>query len=243
MEIQRELFLPQKIEQTIENIRAFCPAEGYYFANSGGKDSGVARDMLLRSGVPFDSHFSPTSVDPPEVLQFIRSAYPEVEFEKRETTMWRLIVEKRFPPTRKIRYCCGKLKEIHGWGRTVLTGIRADESHRRRGRQMVEPCTQGRGKTFVHPLFHWTRAEIWDYIKMRGLEYCSLYREGFDRIGCVLCPMQSAKKKQREAVRFPKFFNAYIRTFEKMLEARRESGLRTEGWETPEKVMKWWLAL
>lgn len=241
MEIQRELFLPQKIEQTIENIRELCPEEGYYLAFSGGKDSQVLYDLTLRSRVKFDAHFSPTSVDPPEVLKFIRSAYPEVEFEKRETTMWRLIVEKKFPPTRRSRYCCEKLKEIHGWGRTVLTGIRADESHRRRGRQMVEFCTQGKGKTLVHPLFYWTEAEVWDYIKMRGIETCSLYAEGYKRIGCVLCPMTNPKHKYREAARFPNFVKAYLRAFALMIDERRKSGKNIEGWETPEKVMEWWL--
>ena len=81
MEIQRELFLAQKIDQTIENIRELCPEDGYYEAFSGGKDSQVLHDLVQRAGVKVDAHFSPSSVDPPQVMKFIRSAYPEVEFE------------------------------------------------------------------------------------------------------------------------------------------------------------------
>lgn len=242
MVIQRELFFPQKIDTTIDFIRESCTSESAYVGFSGGKDSQVLLDLVVRAGIEFDAHFSPC-VDPPELIGFIRKHYPMVAFETRETNMWKLIVRKKFPPTPRIRYCCEALKECHGWGRILFTGIRAEESSRRKGRRIVEFCLKGKGKTFVHPLLHWTEQEIWDYIKMRNLPYCSLYDKGFKRIGCVLCPMQSRKNKLIEAKRFPKFVKAYLSAFDKMLERRRESGLGTEGWETPEKVMEWWLSL
>ena len=42
---------------------------------SGGKDSIVIYDLTKKSGVKFDSHFSRTTVDPPEVLDFIKKEY------------------------------------------------------------------------------------------------------------------------------------------------------------------------
>ena len=45
--------------------------------------------------------------------------------------MWQLIVEKRMPPTRLVRYCCAELKEKGGKGRVKITGVRKTESARR----------------------------------------------------------------------------------------------------------------
>ena len=48
--------------------------------------------------------------------------------------MWRLIEEKKIPPTRKVRYCCDVLKETSAPNRFVAVGVREDESHGRKGR-------------------------------------------------------------------------------------------------------------
>ena len=54
-------------------------------------------------------------------------------------TMWQLIVKKRRPPTRLVRYCCTELKEGGGNERFVVTGVRWAESARRRNsRNVVE---------------------------------------------------------------------------------------------------------
>lgn len=241
--MQGDLFLEEKVRIAIARIQEFCPKEGYYFANSGGKDSGVVAHLVKVAGVKYDAHFSRTSVDPVEVLRFTRKHHPEVTFEGPEISMWALIVKKKFPPTRRIRYCCEYLKECHGDGRRVLTGIRWQESGHRSGRRMVEACLKRKGKSFLHPIIDWTTDEVWQYTYTRRLPYCSLYDEGFKRIGCVMCPMAGTRQKMREAARFPGFKKAYLRAFDKMLEARRASGLRTEGWESAELVMEWWLSL
>jgi len=68
----------------LERIKQYEPEEGYYVAFSGGKDSIVVYDLVKRAGVKYDTHFSVTTVDPPEVLQFIRNYYPEVEWHIQE---------------------------------------------------------------------------------------------------------------------------------------------------------------
>lgn len=47
-------------------------------------------------------------------------------------TMWNLIPKLKMPPTRRIRYCCGILKESAGFGHLNITGVRWAESNRRR---------------------------------------------------------------------------------------------------------------
>jgi phosphoadenosine phosphosulfate reductase len=44
------------------------------------------------------------------------------------------------------------------------------------------------GTAFVCPICYWTEKDVWDFHKLRNLPYCSLYDEGFTRLGCVGCP-------------------------------------------------------
>ena len=55
-----------KDEIAIDRLREFEPPEGYYVAFSGGKDSITVLDLVRRSGVKYDAHYSLTTVDPPE---------------------------------------------------------------------------------------------------------------------------------------------------------------------------------
>lgn len=90
------------------------------------------------AGVKYDAHYNVTSVDPPELIRFIREYHPDVAFEYPEdkdgnrVTMWNLIPKVKMPPTRIARYCCRVLKEGGGDGRFVITGVRWAESNRRK---------------------------------------------------------------------------------------------------------------
>lgn len=127
-----------KVEIAIQRLRAFEPPEGYYLAFSGGKDSQTVYHLAKMAGVKFDAHYSVTSVDPPELIYFIRGNYPDVKFERKHdsdgkpVTMWSLIVKLAFPPTRMQRFCCKELKESSGIGRVTITGVRWAESVNRR---------------------------------------------------------------------------------------------------------------
>ena len=128
----------EKIEKAIHRLKVFEPPEGYWLAFSGGKDSQTVYHLAKIAEVRFEAHYSVTSVDPPELVRFIRADYPDVTFDiprddaGKPITMWRLIAEKKMPPTRLIRYCCKELKESGGTDRVVITGVRWAESSRRK---------------------------------------------------------------------------------------------------------------
>jgi len=63
-------------------LKAFEPEEGYYLADSGGKDSTVCHALLEMSGCKHDDHYRLTSVDPPELVQFLKRERPNTEIEK-----------------------------------------------------------------------------------------------------------------------------------------------------------------
>lgn len=141
--------LEMKVKKSIERIKAFEPEDGYYLAFSGGKDSVVCKALLEMSGCKYDATYRVTSVDPPELVRFIKNQHPGVKrqvprysqtimFEPlrgKPITMWNLIPMKLLPPTRVVRYCCHALKENGGDGRLVVTGVRWEESPSRKNNQ------------------------------------------------------------------------------------------------------------
>jgi phosphoadenosine phosphosulfate reductase len=240
--IDHTLFgIVDKVQIAIDRIRQFEPPEGYYVAFSGGKDSQVVLSLVKESGCKHDTHMNATTVDPPEVIHFVRKHYPEVLVHQPDKSMWQLIVEKRMPPTRMVKYCCGELKERGGKDRLVVTGIRWEESARRKKRTMVEQCRNVIGKRFLHPIIDWTVEDVWEYHKAMGLPYLDLY-DTMDRVGCICCPTVGAAKMMRDAERWPKFAEAYKRAMQRCIDKRKADGLPTE-WNTGEDMWRWWLGL
>jgi len=225
-------------DMAVQRLKEFEPKEGYYLAFSGGKDSIVVLDLAKRAGVKFDAHFNLTTVDPPELVYFVRT-FPEVQIHKPELTMWKLIVKERIPPTRRMRYCCKVLKEGGGKGRMIMTGVRWAESSSRSKRRMNEHCFRD-GRTFyLHPIIDWSEDEVWQYIRSRNLRYCKLYDEGYKRIGCIMCPMKN-KAVLIDAERYPKYRDAYIRAFDRCVKKRIADGLKTT-WKTGQEMYDWWV--
>lgn len=265
---QLNIYGKDKVEVAIELLRMFEPPEGYYLAFSGGKDSICIYYLAKMAGVSFTAHYNHTTVDPPELVRFVRS-FPDVQINYPEKTMWQLIIENKVPPTRLMRYCCSALKERGGQGRIVVTGVRWAESANRRSkrhavefdvygskskeankrreifllsdndekRRMIENC-QVQGKHIINPIINWTDAEVWEFIRTNNLPYCRLYDEGFKRLGCIGCPQKGKKGMLRDFVRWPKYKDAYLRTFERMLKSRNRDN--TE-WKTAEEVFNWWV--
>lgn len=115
-------------------------------------------------------------------------------------------------------------------------------------RQQFENCTT-KGVRAVNPLVYWTDNFLWDFIRSEKIPYCQLYDEGFTRLGCIGCPMSRSGQKT-EFARYPKFYDQYMRTFDRMLirrkldgvdERRATEGLRPMGWNCAQDVMDWYL--
>lgn len=151
----------------------------------------------------------------------------------------------------------------------ISTGVRKAESVRRKlnrselehGRTHLNPYDQDgeidveavracfenpewdcetKGLFTLNPLAEWPDNWLWDYSKEAGLEQCCLYREGFDRLGCIGCPMAQTCGRLREFERWPKFEDMYICTFERMYEARQARGLKC-GQASGREWFEWWL--
>lgn len=233
----------------IERLIQFCPPEGYYFADSYGKDSTVVRDLLERSGCHYEGHYARTGIDPPELVWFGRKNHPNTVVEKPKMNIWDAMVHPSYGmlPQRQRRWCCELLKEPGGSGRYCVTGVRWQESPKRAKRKMVEICARDSTKWYVNPIIDWTEQDVWNYIKERGVSYCSLYderypdgRRKFHRLGCILCPMGGPRQTQLQLKRWPELAEAWHRSTVRMYERFPERF--NDRWSSPEELWKWWLS-
>lgn len=133
--IDYSIALMRKAEQL---AKKYNPTDGYYLAFSGGKDSQCLYHVAQLAGVKFKGHFSPTSVDPPQLIQFIKRNYPDVQFKRIGKSIYDEAVKQGILPTMSVRWCCSVYKETSGAGNVTLIGIRHAESVRRSKRNEVE---------------------------------------------------------------------------------------------------------
>ena len=238
---QKSFIEKKKVEGAIERLRMFAPLEGYYLAFSGGKDSVVVKKLAEMAQVKFDAHYSFTTIDPPELVKFIKKYHPDVVFDKPKMPFLKMLQTRGFP-TRQRRWCCEVLKECHGAGRKTLTGIRWAESTNRGKRKLVETCYKDNTKTYINPIIDWSESEVWEFIKSYRIPYCELYDQGFKRIGCLFCPMTYYKRRLAECSRYPKFVKIFINAFEKLYQLRKaQVNSSVNRWKSGEDMFLWWI--
>lgn len=254
--IEYSIALLRKCEQMALNMD---PENGFYLAFSGGKDSQVLYHIAKMAGVKFKAHMDLTSVDPPEVIRFVKRNYPDVELIKPKMSIYDMALKKHLVPTRTIRWCCAEYKEMSGAGKVTLIGIRHAESQRRSKRNELETsdrkfsgsfdqfsehkekmvtCVGGKDKILVSPIISWTDKDVWDFLNGNNIEHCPLYDEGYKRIGCILCPMANYKQKVKDMKRFPHVRHKWIQTIQKLIDA----GYINNNFSDAEFGFSWWIS-
>lgn len=257
--------LNDKIEYSInllrkaESMAMEYSDKGFFLAFSGGKDSQALYHVAQLAGVKFEAHYSLTTLDPPELVRFIKSQYPDVIIDRPNLTFLQLCLKKKMLPTRMIRFCCSELKESQGGGRVTLTGVRRQESVQRSKRNEFEignhkfsgtidqfnrvretdfACIHGKDKIIVNPIITWSYKDVWSFLNdVAKVPHCSLYDEGWRRIGCLFCPMANKKDLARMERRYPKYKAAIIKTIHRI---REEGHLNDYPDLTDEEVFRWW---
>ena len=258
--------LDKKVEKSIALIREYeqlaldHDAEGgYHCCFSGGKDSIVIKHLVERAGVKSTYNYNVTGIDPPEVVRFIKDEHPEVIFHRPKKHFFKTLVENKGIPTRTLRWCCALYKEQGGGDKVKVLGVRAAESFTRK--QNWRPLTPwkkgGRNGTEISgwcvcPILYWTDDDVWEYIRENNIPYCSLYDEGFDRLGCIGCPM-AMKHREEQFKRWPKYEKAWKKAFKDYWErqTKKHAGKinpRTKKpyfacrFDSPEHLWQWWMS-
>lgn len=267
---QQQKLLDDAIEK-VRAVHDMLGGAKIYGCFSGGKDSTALKIVMRlaaeKDNVPLneycDFHYNITGVDPPELYRFIKEYHPDVHMEMYEESMWSLI-RRKGPPTRLRRFCCAKLKEHGGYGRYCATGVRWEESNNRakyraafevlgsskqkvfllndngEARKHFEMCVT-KQKRVVNPIIAFSSDNVWALIKDYKEPYCGLYDEGFERLGCIGCPMAGSHRHEAFE-RWPQFKALYIRSFTRHLDYRKLMGLPIHPeLDTPEKLFAWWM--
>ena len=83
-------------------------------------------------------------------------------------------------------------------------------------------CIHGKESLLISPIIHWTEKDVWEFLNdVVRVPHCSLYDEGWHRIGCIGCPMSSHKQKMIENKRYPHVKRGWI----KAIKAIRNGGV------------------
>ena len=218
--------------------------QAYCVAFSAGKDSIVVHDLVKKSGVPFVSQYSNTTIDPPGTMSFIRSNYPEVEILQPKLSFYQL-VELKGLPTRVGRFCCEYLKERAGIGMRTIDGTRWEESSAR-AKYTPEDCDTRKwmkGAVHIRPIIDWTENEVWNYIRENNLPYIKYYDQpyGFKRHGCVGCPFAGSKGQVREFRFFPRYAKALLKAIAKN-RVTKPNNVFAKKFNDEYEVFHWWLS-
>lgn len=208
-----------KVQTAIKRIQQYCAGKKTLVAFSGGKDSQCCYHLAKMAGIDFSAQYSITRFEPPELIQFIRKEYPDVIFRRAYKMSLIEQIEKNGLPSRWFRWCCdAKHKKTNGFDIAVI-GIRWTESARRRARWSMFGLKQDRS-AYICPICDWTDSDVWEFLNSKHIKHCSLYDQGYKRIGCVCCPLSPSL---RDAERYPKFVAMLKMGFVKCINANHVS--------------------
>ena len=200
----------------------------------------MIKSLCDEAGVKYEAIYRVTTIDPPPLIGFIREHHPEVKWERSRKGPFLSRLKVRGFPLRQQRWCCEEFKHPAPRNRTTVVGVRGLESTARR-ENWAEVMGDAPPEK-VCPIYTWSDDDVWHYIHDRDLPYCSLYDDGWKRIGCLFCPFESGGNKLDQTKRFPAFTKAFIRAFERLHAHRKSQGRGSvDRWRNGEEMFWWWI--
>ncbi len=205
-----------------------------YVSFSGGKDSLVVLD-LTRSALKHSpkAYFINTGLEFPETVEYARKFCSDNNIELDELNAGDVFWEHlpNFgPPAKDYRWCCKvcKLSPAGGIAEEgkylTMDGKRRYESFSRARIPPKEENTLVPGQVNVYPIRDWRAIEVWLYIHWRELEYNPLYDEGFERVGCWLCPAALGAEYRRMLELHPDLYHRWDTYLREWAERRGLAG-------------------
>lgn len=225
------------------------PRGFYYGCFSGGKDSSVIKHLCEKAGVRIRWYYNVTTIDPPEIVRFIRNYHKDVIFVRPpHGNFFNRMVKIGFP-TRRNRWCCREYKESIYPLSTSVMGIRSEESVNRSKRWGEVSQHYVTGLNVICPIYEWASDELWFYIKKENIPYCSLYDDGFKRLGCIGCPNGRKRIRIKQFERWPKYKEKWMKAFSNIWDLRSYKLTRSKDiwfgnkyFDCSEDMFYWWLS-
>ena len=205
------------------------PQERIVISFSGGKDSTVVADLVVRAlkNANLVHIFGDTTLEFPLTLEYVsryKAANPKAIFKtaRNDEQNFYKVCEDIGPPARMLRWCCTMFKTgpisrtINRYYRDcdILTyyGIRKCESASRSKYNRIEDSADTikiRKQKTASPIFLWKDIDIWLYILAENIDFNDAYRLGYDRVGCWCCPNNNARAQYLSQIYMPEQFNKW----------------------------------
>lgn len=215
---------------------------------SGGKDSQVILDLVTRVIPPKDLVviYSDTGYELPpslelyqQVQDYYHAIYPDLRFytsKNKQPLMY--YWDKMGAPSRVLRWCCSimksaplavLLKELNGGDKQpsaiLFDGVRAEESVNRANRSRIGKNAKHNNIINISPILVWNATETYLYILLKALPYNKAYRQGFSRVGCVICPYSSKWSENIASKIYPDSLRPFVNAIRTSLEEANTSGI------------------
>lgn len=213
----------------IQELAAKFPRENIVLSFSGGKDSTVTADLVVKAlSDPSLVHiFGNTTLEFPFTIEYaerFKKNNPKAIFKvaKNKEQNFYEVCEDIGPPARMLRWCCFMFKTgpisrvITGLYRdkSILTyyGIRKCESVSRSKYNRIEDnaeSTKIQQQTVATPIFFWKDIDVWLYILGEEVDFNDAYRLGYDRVGCWCCPNNNIRAEFLSQIYMPEQYEKW----------------------------------
>lgn len=210
----------------IKNIASDKNESEMFVSFSGGKDSTVVSDLVLKSLDKNIIHiYGDTTLEYPTSKVYIerfRKNHPNVPLltAKNKDQDFNNLCEVIGPPARMMRWCCTifktgaitkkidstfkNAKEI-----TTFQGIRRIESLARSKYDKESTDSKIKKQIAVNPIIDWTDFDVWLYLLSNKVDFNDAYRQGFSRVGCWCCPNNSSWSEFLSSIYMNAEFNKF----------------------------------
>lgn len=214
---------------------------------SGGKDSLVVYDLCKRAGIECKFYFN-HALEDLTTLRYIRENFPDVIWRRTEKGFFEYLQKEKkgMFPTFQFAWCCEAYKHNAKFiDNASIVGIRSSESPKRANRRVFmsknktfmkhnkatfneyfEDRCQGTGapnKILLNVIVDWSDDDVWNYIHKYDLPINPLYSNGFNRVGCMICPKTNFSNNFPMLMKYPKLIDCVIN-------ARLRSNNKNEDW-------------
>lgn len=214
-------FIVREAVDYIKNSTKDYTAKDMFVSFSGGKDSTVTSDIVMRAlSEPKILHiFGDTTLEFPETMKYVdrfKKEHPQtpVLSSRNKDKDFEELCKLVGPPSRVMRWCCTifktgaiqrKIKTLFRNKNKIITfyGIRRSESA---SRSKYERETEGSKITkqiTISPIIDWMDFDVWLYMLTTKIDFNYAYRLGYARVGCWCCPNNSGWSEFLSKIHMP----------------------------------------
>ena len=214
-------FIVREAVDYIKNSTKDYTAKDMFVSFSGGKDSTVTSDIVMRAlSEPKILHiFGDTTLEFPETMRYVdrfKKEHPQtpVLSSRNKDKDFEELCKLVGPPSRVMRWCCTifktgaiqrKIKTLFRNKNKIITfyGIRRSESASRSKYERETESSKITKQITISPIIDWMDFDVWLYMLTTKIDFNYAYRLGYARVGCWCCPNNSGWSEFLSKIHMP----------------------------------------